>query len=84
MKTSAGLNLTKKIDMIGNPLFSLYASHEKTTTMERESQKILNKLYTWQEKADRELLSLKNKIKFKKRSNTVAQSNHLTRNGTEG
>lgn len=52
--------------------------------MERESQKILNKLYTWQEKADRELLSLKNKIKFKKRSNTVAQSNHLTRNGTEG
>lgn len=49
-----------------------------------QSQKILNKLYTWQEKADRELLSLKKKKKFKKRSNTVAQSNYLTRNGTEG
>lgn len=68
-------------------IFSLCKSWENDNNgmcCQWQSQTILNKLYTWQEKADRELLSLKNKIKFKKRSNTVAQSNHLTRNGTEG
>lgn len=75
--------------MIGNPLFSLYASHEKMTTMEcnvpmtvsKDTQQIIHLA-----RKSRQGIAFikKKKKKFKKRSNTVAQSNYLTRNGTEG
>lgn len=49
-------------------------------TVSKDTQQIIHLA----RKSRQGIAFIKKKKKFKKRSNTVAQSNYLTRNGTEG